>query len=84
VGRHLACGQRVEERGEGIVLDKRPGTAAEIYATSVVPVHGHANSIGACDVIRQARTSHAQSRIGSRSRRWTSMQRARFSSPALR
>jgi len=36
------------------VLDKRPGAAAEIYATSVVPEHGHANSIGACDVIRRA------------------------------
>jgi hypothetical protein len=36
------------------VLDKRPGAAGEIDATSVVPVHGHANSIGACDVIRRA------------------------------
>jgi hypothetical protein len=51
---HSACGQRVEKRGEGIVLDKRPGAAAEIYATSVVPVHAQANSIGACDVIRRA------------------------------
>jgi hypothetical protein len=50
----LACDQRVEKRGEGIVLDKRPGAAAEIYATSIVPVHRHANSIGACDVIRRA------------------------------
>jgi hypothetical protein len=46
--------QRFEKRGEGIVLDKRPGATAEIYSTSVVPVHGHANSIGACDVIRRA------------------------------
>ena len=36
------------------MLDKRPGAAAEIYAASVVPVHGHANAIGACDVIRRA------------------------------
>ena len=36
------------------MLDKWPGAAAEIYATSVVPVHGYANSIGACDVIRRA------------------------------
>ena len=32
----------------------------------------------------RARTNRAQSRIGSRSRRWTSTQRGRFSSPALR
>ena len=37
-----------------MVLDKRSGAAAEIQATPVVPVHGHANSIGACDVIRRA------------------------------
>jgi hypothetical protein len=36
------------------VLDKRPGTAAEIHATSVVPVDRHADSMGACDVIRRA------------------------------
>jgi hypothetical protein len=50
----LACDQRVEKRGEGIVFDKRPDAAAEIYVTSIVPVHRHANSIGACDVIRRA------------------------------
>ncbi len=37
------------------MLEKRPGAATEVYATSVVPVHGHANSIGACDVIGRAR-----------------------------
>jgi hypothetical protein len=36
------------------VLDERAGAAGEIQATSVVPVHGHANSIGARDVIRRA------------------------------
>jgi hypothetical protein len=29
------------------VLDKRLGAAAEIQAASVVPVHGHADAIGA-------------------------------------
>ena len=36
------------------MLDKRPGVAAEIQPASVVPVHGHANAIGACDVSRRA------------------------------
>jgi hypothetical protein len=67
---HLACGQRVEKRGEGIVLDKRPDAGVEIYATSVVPVHGHANSIGAPAMssgepatksVRAALTSNASS-----------------------
>ena len=36
------------------MLDKRPSATAEICATSVVPAHGHANSIRACDVIQRA------------------------------
>jgi hypothetical protein len=42
------------EAGRGNLLDKRPGAAAEVYTTSVVPVHAQANSIGARDVIRRA------------------------------
>jgi hypothetical protein len=36
------------------VLEKRPRASAEIEPTSVVPVDRHADSIGACDVIRGA------------------------------
>src|SRR5207237_10174913 len=32
--------ERVEKRSEGILLDERPGPAAEIEAATVVPVHG--------------------------------------------
>ena len=36
------------------MLDERPGAATEIQAAPVVPVHGHADSSGACDVVRRA------------------------------
>ena len=44
----------LKQRGEGVVLDKRPGAATELQAAPVVPVHRHADAIGAGDVVRRA------------------------------
>jgi hypothetical protein len=55
----------VEKRGEGVVLDKRPGGAAEIEAATVVPIDRHANSTRACDVIRRAGDEQRACRLDS-------------------